>query len=67
MIANVNAPTVLLLIMIASVGLLSAAPNCDGILRPVPLSSRVFSSLGARHPLPDSPPVQDLAFRVVGE
>ena len=55
MIANVHAPTVLLLVMIASLGRLSAAPNCDGILSLIPLSARVDCSLGARHPLPDSP------------
>jgi hypothetical protein len=55
MIANVNAPTVLLLVMISSLGRLSAAPNCDGILSLIPLSARVCCSLGAWHPLTDSP------------
>src|SRR4030065_2045095 len=64
MIANVHAPTVLLLVMISSLGRLSAAPNCDGILSLIPLSARVDCSLGARHPLPASPRI---TFRQAGD
>src|SRR3972149_2371937 len=55
MIANVNAPTVIFLFTIASLGRLSAATNGDSILCLIPLSARVCCLLGARHPLPDSP------------
>src|SRR4030066_632878 len=54
-IANVHAPTVIFLFTIASLGRLSAATNGDSILCLIPLSARVRCSLGARHPLPDSP------------
>src|SRR4030065_1583007 len=55
MIANVNAPTVLFLVTIASLGRFPAAPNGDSILYLIPLSARVRCPLGAGQPSPESP------------